>query len=82
MPTFLTTSGLLATRSHATITSSPVEVVALGDAIAIAVLTPYGAPLDSVRFSIIEPPSPSLIVVVQEPKTVSPVVIHKIVKKP
>ncbi len=82
MPAFLDASGILSTSAHTTISGKTVDVIAPADAIGIDVLTPYFAASKSVTFTLTVAPSPSIVVVVQEPTSIAPVVIHRVVKKP
>ena len=82
MPSFLSASGLLAIRAHTGISGKTVDVIAPADAIGIDVLTPYLAASKSVTFTLDTPPSPTIVIVVDEPTSLAPVVIHRVVKKP
>ena len=82
MPSFLTSAGLLDVSAHTTVTAKSVEVVAPADALGIDVLSPYLATSKSVTFTTLEAPSKTAVVVVEEPLSKLPAVIHKVVKKP
>ncbi|MEO7096933.1 MAG: hypothetical protein ABI175_26980, partial [Polyangiales bacterium] len=82
MPAFLSASGLLATSGHTSISGKTVDVIAPADAIGIDVLTPYLAGNKSVTFTLTTAPSPTIVVVVEEPTSSGPVVIHRVVRKP
>jgi hypothetical protein len=81
MPSFLTSSSMLAVSSHENATGKPIEVIAAADAIAIGVFTPYSAPTRTVTFELAEPLSTTIVPVVAEPVSAKPVVLHKVVFK-
>jgi hypothetical protein len=82
MPSFLASSGILATSGHTTVTGDTIDVVAPADAVGLDVLTPYLGAKDSVSFQLTVSPSPTLVVVAADATSSAPVVLHRVVKKP
>jgi hypothetical protein len=82
MPNFLSASGLLGVGGSNDASGTELEVVEPGDAIGVGVLSPYRAPTASVRFDLLEAPSPTLKIVVRDRTRSEPVVVHRVVLKP
>jgi hypothetical protein len=78
----LNNSGILSVSAHASVTSLNLSVTAPGDAIGIGVLSPYVSPFRSAGFTTSEVPSATGFIVIAEPTSAMPVVVHKVVMKP
>jgi hypothetical protein len=82
MTDFLVAGGIVGVSDEATVSGLPLENLAPGDAVGIDLLSSYMAPRDSVGFTLSEPATKDLIVVVDEAGTGRAVVVHKVVRKP
>jgi len=82
VPAFLSSTTLLSVDSDTTIRATALDVVAPGDAIGVDVLTPYLSPRRTASFTLTAGTGGDATIVVDEPTSSAPVVLHRVMLLP